>query len=155
MTLGLIFKLMLCVVIVVMGVGVYRNENGINKKYKPYSLREIYTIGGYVNEGIFLESKVNYNVRLRHIETLDLLIAKSYPESIERQKLQELRHAIAIENYDTQIEQNATYYQSKICELQDKNEVLKSKNKLQKDELIRLKNEIRKLRSYQKRNRRL
>ena len=67
MTAGLIFKLFLCAVVIGIGVSMYRNEIATGKRHKPYTLREIYTIGGFVNEGIFLESQVNHNSRFRHL----------------------------------------------------------------------------------------
>lgn len=155
MTAGLIFKLFLCAVVIGIGVSMYRNEIATGKRHKPYTLREIYTIGGFVNEGIFLESQVNHNSRFRHLETLDILIAKSIPESLEKQRLKELRHAIAIQHGETQIERNQIIYERKISDLQVENSILTSKNELQKEEIIKLKREIRKLRSYQKHNRRL
>ena len=145
MTAGLIFKLFLCAVVIGIGVSMYRNEIATGKRHKPYTLREIYTIGGFVN----------HNSRFRHLETLDILIAKSIPESLEKQRLKELRHAIAIQHGETQIERNQIIYERKISDLQVENSILTSKNELQKEEIIKLKREIRKLRSYQKHNRRL
>lgn len=152
---SIFFKLVILAVFIGICLDVYKSRVHGYKIEKPYTLKELYLSGQFVREGIITDCKNDTEVKCRHLRTLDSLRYRLDRESLERAILTELRSEIDMGTYKTQFESSTEFYQREISSIKKELSNSRIEYQAQRQELIRLENENKKLKSHLKFNRRI
>ncbi len=152
---SIFFKLVILTVFIGICLDVYNSRVHTSKLGKPYTLKELYLSGQFIREGIITDCKNDTEIKYRHLRTLDSLRYRLERESLERAILTELRSEIDMGAYKTQFESSIEFYQREISSMKKELSNSRLEYQAQRQELIKLENENKKLKSHLKFNRRL
>lgn len=152
---SIFLKLMILAVFIGICLDVYNSRVRTCKVGKPYTLKELYISGQFIREGIITDCKNDTEIKYRHLRTLDSLRYRLERESLERAILTELRSEIDMGAYKTQFESSTEFYQREISSMKKELSNSRLEYQAQRQELIKLENENKKLKSHLKFNRRL
>lgn len=152
---SIFLKLVILAVFIGICFDVYNSRVRTSKLGKPYTLKELYLSGQFIREGIITDCKNDTEIKYRHLRTLDSLRYRLERESLERAILTELRSEIDMGAYKTQFESSTEFYQREISSMKKELSNSRLEYQAQRQELIKLENENKKLKSHLKFNRRL